>query len=313
MKEFASALLVEMARAEFARRGLLPCGSMRGSPRIAEATIPLDQKRQLLSYVGWTHGLRPILEAGRGIAQLPADPVLEALRRATDPIDMFARWQRLERYVHSKHRLLMEDQSATHIVLRHCSEDPLGPRPEEDALIIGVLAILAEQAGATSLTISLLNKAQEKLIYSDGAFTVPFIAARGELSNWRFAWRPREHDKNDNCSTITLIADDRAATARAAISVVRSDPAREWTLPRLAANLAVSQRTLQRRLAAEGANVAAVIRSARVEAAGRLLIGTDLSLAKIGFICGFTDQPHFTTLFKRQTGLTPSIYRKSFA
>lgn len=310
MKEFASALLVGMARTQLARRNLLPDHGQGTATRTAEATVPLNEKRELLSRVACRHGLKPILEIGRGIAELPPDPALEALRHASDPLDMVARWRRLERYVHSRHRIVIEEQSASHVVLRHCSNDPDGPRAEEDALIIGVLAALAESVGAAELTTSLLAEGEEQLILANGRFVEPLLPAAQGTNRWRFRWRLRESDPDRNGAAH---ASEHRTTARAAVALVGSDPGREWSLSSVAAGLAVSERTLQRRLAAEGANFAAVIRSARVEAAGRMLIGTDHSLAKIGFVCGFSDQPHFTTLFKRQTGLTPGTYRKSFA
>jgi AraC-like DNA-binding protein len=100
------------------------------------------------------------------------------------------------------------------------------------------------------------------------------------------------------------------AAARAAIM---ADLTRNWTLSLLAGQLLTSERTLQRRLGEAGAGIAALVRSVRVEAAGRMLIKTDHSLAKIGFAYGFSDQPHFNALFKRQTALTPAAYRKAFA
>jgi len=50
----------------------------------------------------------------------------------------------------------------------------------------------------------------------------------------------------------------------------------------------------------------------RVEAARRLLVTTDISLAAIATDCGFTDQSHFTKRFQKVTGITPHHYRERF-
>jgi AraC-like DNA-binding protein len=50
----------------------------------------------------------------------------------------------------------------------------------------------------------------------------------------------------------------------------------------------------------------------RVEAARRLLVTTDISLAAIATDCGFTDQSHFTKRFQKVTGMTPHHYRERF-
>jgi AraC-like DNA-binding protein len=43
------------------------------------------------------------------------------------------------------------------------------------------------------------------------------------------------------------------------------------------------------------------------------LLHSEAPLAEVGFLCGFSDQAHFTRAFKRQVGLTPARYRTEFA
>jgi AraC family transcriptional regulator len=47
----------------------------------------------------------------------------------------------------------------------------------------------------------------------------------------------------------------------------------------------------------------------RVERAREILAGTDIALAEIALACGFAGQSHFTTAFKRHTGVTPGAWR----
>jgi AraC-like DNA-binding protein len=56
--------------------------------------------------------------------------------------------------------------------------------------------------------------------------------------------------------------------------------------------------------------VGELIRRRRVEHACDLLAHSDLSLAEIALACGFSDQSHFSMMFKRHTGITPSKFRK---
>ena len=49
----------------------------------------------------------------------------------------------------------------------------------------------------------------------------------------------------------------------------------------------------------------------RVERARRLLAETDLPIAEVGLRAGFNSQSHFTTVFRRQTRLTPGAYRSA--
>jgi AraC-like DNA-binding protein len=59
--------------------------------------------------------------------------------------------------------------------------------------------------------------------------------------------------------------------------------------------------------------VGELIRRRRVEHACDLLTHSDLSLAEIALSCGFSDQSHFSMMFKRHMGITPSRFRKSVA
>ncbi len=51
------------------------------------------------------------------------------------------------------------------------------------------------------------------------------------------------------------------------------------------------------------------MRKLRIEHASHLLADTETPLAEIAMICGFADQSHFSAVFKREVGLTPSRFR----
>jgi AraC-like DNA-binding protein len=53
------------------------------------------------------------------------------------------------------------------------------------------------------------------------------------------------------------------------------------------------------------------IRKQRIEKAIELLERTKNSLAEIAYLTGFSDQSHFTRIFKQHTGQNPSTFRKS--
>jgi len=53
------------------------------------------------------------------------------------------------------------------------------------------------------------------------------------------------------------------------------------------------------------------IRAIRIEKATKLLLNKNLSLSKIAYACGFSDQSHFIRCFKETVGTTPLKYRSS--
>jgi AraC-like DNA-binding protein len=55
------------------------------------------------------------------------------------------------------------------------------------------------------------------------------------------------------------------------------------------------------------------IRKQRIEKAIELMATPDYSLTDIAYFTGFSDQSHFTRIFKKHTGTSPSEYRKKLA
>ncbi|SFE46836.1 hypothetical protein SAMN05518672_106227 [Chitinophaga sp. CF118] len=53
------------------------------------------------------------------------------------------------------------------------------------------------------------------------------------------------------------------------------------------------------------------IRKLRIDKAVQLLNSTSHSLTEIAYLTGFSDQSHFTRIFKKYTGKSPSAYKKS--
>ncbi len=79
----------------------------------------------------------------------------------------------------------------------------------------------------------------------------------------------------------------------------------------IAGKLAVSGRTLQRRLSVHGHSFQSLIDDSRRELAVRLLQEKTHSLAEVAFLTGFSEQSAFTRAFKRWMGQTPRSYQNS--
>ena len=83
----------------------------------------------------------------------------------------------------------------------------------------------------------------------------------------------------------------------------------EPTLPAVAAYLALSTRTLQRRLQERGLVFQAILEDTRRELAVRYLVDKSLSLTDIALLLGYSEQSAFNRAFKRWYQQPPKAYR----
>ena len=60
-----------------------------------------------------------------------------------------------------------------------------------------------------------------------------------------------------------------------------------------------------------GCTVGEYVRHLRIERAAHQLAGTELSLAEIALAAGFSDQSHFSNLFRHHVGISPSKFRQA--
>lgn len=72
----------------------------------------------------------------------------------------------------------------------------------------------------------------------------------------------------------------------------------------------LAPRTLQRRLADQALTFASLLDRTRQRRSKHLLVDTDVSLADIAHVQGYSDYQKFSHAFKRWTGKTPRRYRQ---
>jgi len=77
----------------------------------------------------------------------------------------------------------------------------------------------------------------------------------------------------------------------------------------VARRLGLSERSLQRRLHAEGTSFAALVDATRQELATHFIAVADLPVAEVAFLLGFAGAPSFHRAFRRWTKTTPEAYR----
>ncbi|ROM79554.1 AraC family transcriptional regulator [Pseudomonas brassicacearum] len=95
--------------------------------------------------------------------------------------------------------------------------------------------------------------------------------------------------------------------------LIEQTPAEHITVQALASQLAMSERTLARKVSSEtGQTVAAYARCIKLNQVSERLTLTSLPLATIGAELGFSSSSNLQRMFKALTGLTPARYRRQF-
>lgn len=243
----------------------------------------------------------PLLRVGLVIPRMSSVPVVSALLSATTPVDLFERWGRLERFMHSRHRVVLTAQDNGAYV-EHVGPPGTPPEPAEDALVLGVLAVLLTLIGAQDLVVT--AGPRDHTVFAHGEFVAPL--PEPGTGQWRFGWAAT----TSRARTIgPHRADDVVSRAR---GLLARDLGRRWSVDGIAVELGISTRSLQRRLREEG-GFQGLLGAVRTEAAAHLLVNSPRALSAIGFVCGYADQPHFTREFKHRTAMTPAVYRRAFS
>jgi AraC-like DNA-binding protein len=85
----------------------------------------------------------------------------------------------------------------------------------------------------------------------------------------------------------------------------------EPTLARIASRLALSPRTLQRRLADEQTTFADVLDETRRHMAQAYVQDRGLALTEVAYLLGFSEQSAFTRAFQRWWGMPPRQFRSA--
>ena len=91
--------------------------------------------------------------------------------------------------------------------------------------------------------------------------------------------------------------------------IVRQVRGRQVTLEGVAAQLGVSGRTLNRRLADEGVRFGELCDEVRFDSARALLRGGDLGVAQVAQALGYRDAANFSRAFQHHTDMSPSEFR----
>jgi AraC-like DNA-binding protein len=99
-------------------------------------------------------------------------------------------------------------------------------------------------------------------------------------------------------------------TARVRVALLEALPSGRGTLEEVSRRLALSKRTLQRRIEAEGTSFQLILSETRETVARHYLESTALPVAQIALLVGYDEPNSFARAFKNRTGSTPDTVRR---
>ncbi|MFN4119187.1 helix-turn-helix transcriptional regulator [Acidovorax sp.] len=334
MQDFASAAMVRLLVRAMAAHGLVPPPPPPDIDGLAASHVPLAYKRSVVEAVLQQGGLGTLLQLAQRVDLLAGDPVHRALLGATDVHDLMARWQRLERYVHSRHQVSITASAPGTLTLRHHARPGVReePHPTESLAVLGVLVGVSQAIGTRALRVEIgasstpdcrVNLKVGGVATNAAALHAQLapLAAQKQVVQWTMRWEETtaaSQAHNDTAlqpqpATHLCDALPWPTLAHQLARHVLCDPAAQHTVEALARHTGFARRSLQRALASGGLSCRHIVTEARARVAAQWLLESPHGLAEIGFACGFADQPHFTREFARHVGLTPARYRQAFA
>ena len=146
-----------------------------------------------------------------------------------------------------------------------------------------------------------VRKGEQHLIrFSHRDASRPFLTANESM------WNTFEPELRRRLADLDSTA---SMAERVRSALLEALPSGRVTMDGTAARLAMSKRTLQRRLRAEGTSFNDVLKNTREELARHYLTRTQLTAAEISFLLGFQEPNSFFRAFHEWTGQTPERLR----
>lgn len=310
VEDFACASMLRLLLRGMTSRGMAaPLAMPEGSH------VTIADKRAVLQGVVVNAGPRMLIELARDVDAIRDEPIHQVLHASFDAIDLVRRWQRLERYVHSHHKVAVLAHDGDRLVFEHRSRRPRqgrSPHPFENLVVLGVLIGAIEALGYQDVHahvegVELYPSCDQALLFD--------LVRRGATSHWHLSWsggvRRVIAAAAECCPAGLCDALPWPDVARQVARAMLQDLGAHRRLSDVSEELNIASRTLQRLLSTHGLSFSEVNAEARLRAAAWWLVHSKTSLAEVGFLCGFSDQPHFTRDFQKRVGITPARYRKA--
>ena len=176
---------------------------------------------------------------------------------------------------------------------------------------VGVIGVDDDElvCEACSPELSSIDNAPDLIGYRAAALAVELARGLAHPRDLRILIPPRAVVPRDSTQPVFM---DDSLLARA-VTFIRQHATDPISVSDILEASPMSRRVLERRFRQHlGRSPAQEIRRIQIEKAQGLLVETDHTLNQIADRCGFAQFRNFATAFRRQTGMTPTAYRRQF-
>lgn len=272
----------------------------------------------MLDLIWHEAGAEALLSVGQEIRSVGYDPIWHSAIRSESPAFLFDKWRRIEAFSHSQNRVRIDQTSDKCFSFSRYTVDGGTPTAPENLLVCGVIIALLEQIGCLDLRCEMpLEGGKVFCVREGGRFFTPDDPTALMTGSWVIEWHhftPRVQETVPWAESTDLalppIADPTLATMiETMVRLLARDVTRQWKVTELAYAMALSTRSLQRRLRDADLSFSQLVRLVRIHEACGLLKNSDTQVTAIGYCAGFSDSAHFSRDFRASMGLTPTEYR----
>jgi AraC-like DNA-binding protein len=144
------------------------------------------------------------------------------------------------------------------------------------------------------------DRPRTELVIAERVWRTPTVGGSSEML------RVHEEHAERRIASLRPLEGARARVARLLVEELRGGTP---SLERVARRMALSPRTLQRRLQAEGTSFAAVLDETRKVIADGYVREPNVALTEVAYLLGFSEPSAFSRAFQRWYGVAPSRYR----
>lgn len=157
------------------------------------------------------------------------------------------------------------------------------------------------------------REAEHRLFGDRMRFDSPFLGIVGDVRDLDRVLR--QHEPEFARQALRLLEQQPALDGLDVVQQVKDQilffmPQNAATLPRVARSLSMTERSLQRRLAASGVEFSELLNTVRREAAVRSLANKNIPISQITGQLGYADPSTFGRWFKSQFQVTPAHWRE---